>query len=533
MAGSRVACAVTAAALAVSIVPATAASSASSVPAGGHALRVGSTAWSDDGAPVAEGAEVSLAVALDAGSTKKVTLRAESAAFLGIPDACEPSTIVRRRSFISDDARTLVCQVRTQQSQAGHSQGQSQIVAELRAGAAPGPMRVNVSENGRVVAAVERAIVAGPQVPQRRLRLLSSPDFLNADVADLSRGPGFWRPGRSENSTSPRYEKALARVLDDWKRKRPDAVLVAGDMVNGRWGRDQRRTGNFGPVENAAQRAAAAKLAAATYYPQYLQRFRSRGLDLYAAPGDHEYGDDPWTASKRRLAPVFREQFARYFTRTRAGKPKFRDRPRGPHAETAYAFRPAPNVQLVSIDPFDITLKGARIQLDPAQLRWVEGVLAKARRDGVEWIIVQGHVPILWPVRVRGSSGLRYQGGPNSELWRLFKKYGVDIYLCGEVHDVTATTRDGIVQLAHGGAFQFGLTTYAVVDVYDDAIELTLNDYAAKVRDARERSRLWETVRGGLKKLITIDRTPFTIGTLRLEKTGEVSRRTGALLPYR
>ena len=30
-------------------------------------------------------------------------------------------------------------------------------------------------------------------------------------------------------------------------------------------------------------------------------------------------------------------------------------------------------------------------------------------------------------------------------------KHGVDLYLCGEVHAVTCTQRDGIQQIAHGG----------------------------------------------------------------------------------
>jgi Calcineurin-like phosphoesterase len=203
----------------------------------------------------------------------------------------------------------------------------------------------------------------------------------------------------------------------------------------------------------------ATRRAAATYYPQYLQRFRDRGLELYPAIGDHEYGDNPWPRSKRRLAPVFKNEFARFFTRTPSGRPRFADHPTGPHAGTAYAVRPAPDVQVVSIDPFDITAGRARLRLDRAQERWLEGVLRRAQEDGVRWTIVQGHLPLLAPVRARGSSELHYPRGSRSELWRLFRRYGVDVYLCGEVHDVTATSSDGILQLAHGGAFQFGLTT--------------------------------------------------------------------------
>ena len=136
-------------------------------------------------------------------------------------------------------------------------------------------------------------------------------------------------------------------------------------------------------------------------------------------------------------------------------------------------------------------------------------------------------------MRSRGSSELRYPGGRRSDLWRIFQKYGVDLYLCGEAHDVTATSAGGVLQLAHGGAFQFALTTYAVLDVHEDRLEVTLNDYSVRVRDARDRSRLWETVRAGLRKWIRVRPEPFTIGTLTLDAAGQVVRRSGILLPYR
>jgi hypothetical protein len=44
---------------------------------------------------------------------------------------------------------------------------------------------------------------------------------------------------------------------------------------------------------------------------------------------------------------------------------------------------------------------------------------------------------------------------------------------------------------------------------------------------------LWETVRSGLKKWVRVGREPVTIGTLTLDATGAVTRRSGILLPYR
>ena len=493
-----------------------------SVAAGVH--RLSTVGWADPALTVAAGAVLPLQVTLAPGAETELTVRVTGGTVDGLPDECGPGTVVRRRSYLTADATMLDCLVTAREGRV--------VVVPVRAGDQPGALGVAVSEGGTAIPAPARVVVPGTPDTPRRLRLLSSPDFLNADVGDLRRGPGSWDPSRSANSTSPAYERAIDHVLDDWERQQPDAVLVAGDLVDGRWGRDSHHTGTFGPVDTAAHRATAARLAAATYYPQYLRRFREHHLDLYPAAGDHEYGDNPWTTSKRRLAPVFQEQFARYFTRTPSGRPRFRDHPTGPHAGTAYAFRPAPDVQVVSIDPFDIAADHARIRVDRPQLRWLVGVLRRAQSDGVRWTIVQGHVPILEPVRSRGSSDLHYPGGSRSRLWRVFERYGVDVYLCGEVHDVTATTQDGILQLTHGGAFQFGLTTYALLDVHDDRIDVTLRDYAVKVRDARDHSRLWETVRSGLKKWIRVDRDPVTIGTLTLAADGSVSRRTGILLPY-
>lgn len=377
------------------------------------------------------------------------------------------------------------------------------------------------------------APVAGETEGPLDLRLLSSPDFLNADVADLAHGPGYWSPKRSENGINNSYERVLDRILDDWSAQDPDAVLVAGDLVDGHWGRDERRTGNFGPVRTREQQRTALRRAAGTYYPAWLRRFREHGLDVYPSTGDHEYGDNDWNSQKRALAPAFAQQFARYFTTKRSGDPRFKDHPTGPHARTAYAWRPSPEVQVVSIDVFDITRKSAHIRVDRAQLRWLRRTLSRARLDGVTWTVVQGHTPILGPVRYQHSSRLQYEGGQKSELWKVFTKYGVDVYLCGEVHDVTAIVQDGILQLAHGGAFQYGLTNYALLDFRGDRLDVTLNDYRVRVRDARDGSRLWETTREGMRKVASISGRPTTIGTLTMSASGGISNRTGILRTFR
>ena len=48
---------------------------------------------------------------------------------------------------------------------------------------------------------------------------------------------------------------------------------MAGDLVEGRWGRDDARTGVFGPVRTPSQRLRAWRRAADVYYPAWRERF--------------------------------------------------------------------------------------------------------------------------------------------------------------------------------------------------------------------------------------------------------------------
>ncbi len=88
-----------------------------------------------------------------------------------------------------------------------------------------------------------------------------------------------------------------------------------------------------------------------------------------------------------------------------------------------------------------------------------------------------GHTPVLRPVRRFSSSGMLTEQGRESDFWQTMKKYKVDLYLCGEVHAVTCTERDGIQQIAHGGLF--GRTTkpnYLLVTVHIDKLELDIKE---------------------------------------------------------
>ncbi|CAB4690376.1 MAG: hypothetical protein F2667_01955 [Actinobacteria bacterium] len=480
-----------------------------------------------------------------------VSVRVVNGAIAEIPLGCAISDTLVRNSYLDDDGRLLACRVpagtgsSTTVGFAVVPDGGGLVSATVRwegtrigeAGRPDGPNAgsrpPDIDEDRSVVATTLPSRVAMPveAAASAAYRFVSSPDFANADVADLSRGPNNWR-GQVSNGTNDDYRTAMRTVLDDWSSLDPDSVLVAGDLVEGHWGEDPGRDRIFGPTGTRRQRQAAVLRAAATYYPQWVQRFRDAGLDVYPAVGDHEYADNPWRSDKLQLMPTYARAFARWVLGSTPADPAFADRPSGPASLTAYAFRPRPDIQVVSLDEFDHGPRRMRLRVDRRQLAWLGGVLREARADGVTWVFVQGHLPIVGPVREDHSSGLHLEGGARSPLWRLFTRYGVDVYLCGEVHATTVSVVDGVVQIAHGGALHHGLTNYLVADVRADRVDIDLRDYVTFWTDDVSGRRLWSTRRAGMPPNLYVDPDAFTVGTLTLSADGSLTRRSGLALPW-
>jgi hypothetical protein len=371
------------------------------------------------------------------------------------------------------------------------------------------------------------AVPSVPDLPGA-YRFISSPDFLNQDVADLTAGGRrqFIDPGTGEvaNSTNPEYDAALDHVIDEMASHGTDDVLVAGDLVEGRWGRDDSHTGVFGPVRTQAQRLRAWRRAADVYYPAYRQRFADHGLTTYTAVGDHEIGDDPWhrgrdtwTDFKRRHIPQFKQIYADHMLTGTDGRPRFADRPpRGPARHTAYAVRLDPSVLLVTVDVFERRGGDVHMSVDPAQLRWLRQVLRQARADEVPWVMVQGHVPMTGDVRTRNSSHLVYERGVRSDLWRTMVEGGVDVYLSGEVHDQTVHQRDGILEVSHGSLLYRGEASYVVGQATADRLVLENHQFRGTIGFE---DRLWTTSRQGAPGHISYPDPSIVTGTLTASRT--------------
>lgn len=263
---------------------------------------------------------------------------------------------------------------------------------------------------------------------------VSIPDFINFDVEYPQEG----------------WEDALGFILDSMKSEDPDFAMVAGDLVWGHWGTTEAEIDQW----------------ADKYYPGWIKRFEDHNLEVYAALGDHEIGDNAWPDDKVKAVPFFKNAFVRHLNMPLNGPEHMKG--------TAFYWQ-RNNVLFVSVDVFEEGQSihgGIAAQVTGEQLAWLEDVLAK-HRDQVDHIIVMGHTPILRPV-VRG---ILLEDGRDSDLWQTLVKYKVDLYIAGEVHAVHCKESDGIQQVVHGSTFGFARKlNYMVVTVHKDRLELELKE---------------------------------------------------------
>ena len=100
--------------------------------------------------------------------------------------------------------------------------------------------------SGAAAAALTGSASAGGHAADPVLTFVSMPDFFNGDVADLSVLP-TWDGGM--NSVNRSWYDAVDRCLGAVAAHEPDAVLLAGDMVEGRWNIDSDDRQLFGRVD--------------------------------------------------------------------------------------------------------------------------------------------------------------------------------------------------------------------------------------------------------------------------------------------
>ena len=313
------------------------------------------------------------------------------------------------------------------------------------------------------------------------MSFVSMPDFVNVDTV-------YPQPG---------WEDSLSYILESVKKEEPNFLLVAGDLVMGRWWTEA-------DIEKYA----------AIYYPAWIDRISAHGLKFYAAIGDHELGDNPWPPARAKLVPQFKAKFREHLKMP----------PNGPeHMKgTAFWFK-HDGVLFIAVDVFekaDGPQGQINAQVTGRQLAWLEKVLEENK--DARHIVVMGHTPILGPVRAWSSSRLMLTGGRESPLWQTMKTHGVDLYLCGEVHAITCIERDGLWQISHGGLIGYNTrTNYLRVRVNPEQLELELKE----IDMAPSGDHLWQVGNNRPLEQVTISdgirRRGFVpVGRLVVDKSG-------------
>ncbi|MEM9187198.1 MAG: hypothetical protein AAGB00_11955, partial [Planctomycetota bacterium] len=317
----------------------------------------------------------------------------------------------------------------------------------------------------------------------------------------------------------------------------PDFVTVAGDLVMARWWQDGNGAfetftdggqtitvqtdpgdGVFGPKlgdpgyasRDLATEQARVVNASDFYYDVWNQRFDDRDLPVYVAVGDHELGDDPSWANEwgKQTTVTYREQFAKHFVdqygevgnttdqaaalasnTLAAGSTLYSKPASGQHKDTAYAIQHN-NALIVSVDQFkrDTANNGITVTVADEQLAWLEQTLEDANNDPtIDHIFVQGHTTVITPVASRWSGGLKISGQTDSDFWGALRDAGADLYLSGEVHDVTVNqdaVEPSLLQISHGGIFGFPnveYISYLKGTVDGDVIELEMKTLGTQI----------------------------------------------------
>lgn len=370
------------------------------------------------------------------------------------------------------------------------------------------------------------AVVLAPvnaRAADYRYDLVSMPDFLNADVGDNTVSP-FWKPGDPASSNEI-IETALTEVIREVAAAPGDDLLVAGDLIYGHWYADPMGVQLFGPISTDAEKDQAMTVAANIFYSQWLQRFAPYGLTVHAAVGDHEIGDNPWRrpqdAYKRSRKPLFEDLWAQYFTANGTRYPLAFD-------STNYAVQLHPEVMLVTLNLFSQRGGVVHTQVKRPLLRWLDSTLTQADKSGVDWVIVQGHTPIVGPVRSRNSSDLHYEGGSQSPLWRTLVEHKVDAYLCGEVHTVSMVRQDGVTQICHGGLALKGDANYLTASFGPRALNIQTHEWLSTTDLS---SSIWQTDRSRPYSVV-YQPGSYVTGTLRQTASGRLTQQNGALREY-
>jgi len=329
--------------------------------------------------------------------------------------------------------------------------------------------------------------------------------FVNApDLHNSERFVAVWENAWEKDFDS--YEafrkSTLEKLSQDFAKihEKYDAELFVspGDCNSARWddrrGKDfQKRFRSVPEYANFSDKEIILEASRLCYTALNEMIYSSGYKEFLMTVGDHELGDDPWPKNSvaPETLPVFREGFANYLTLEEpGGNSRFTEsigdapaRPVGTiyeHTSNAVQYK---NVLFVTLDVFRYEGKDQvlgdqgviRGDISGKHLGWFRQVLSEARDiPSIDHIIVQAHLPVIYPVRKYASSGMLMSDTRNNELLKTMRKYEVDLYLAGEVHENTVTKdpESDLIQFVGRGNL---LSNYGIVTVKED--RLTIDNY--------------------------------------------------------
>ncbi len=235
-------------------------------------------------------------------------------------------------------------------------------------------------------------------------------------------------------------------------------------------------------------------------YTRVRQLFGEAGFPtILAGPGDHELGGNRGFVtgkhSKLDTIPSLRQAFADGFNSNGNADEHFifnesigaaDSRPMGTvYQGTSFAYR-YKNVLFVTVDAFEIVGENyidkdigtggegaVRCTVTGDHLDWFKKVLREGEKDPtIKHTIVQAHLPIAQPVRKVKSSGQFFDRGTESTFWKVMERFGVDIYLAGEVHGNTVikSSRDSNLVQISSRARAFG--GFLKIEVSDNILKV-------------------------------------------------------------
>jgi hypothetical protein len=130
---------------------------------------------------------------------------------------------------------------------------------------------------------------------------------------------------------------------------------------------------------------------------------------------------------------------------------------------------------VITVETFEVVKDTMQTDIVGEQLHWFRKVLEENK--DAKFKVVQGHVPIWGDIKYRSSSRLMVSNGKKSELYKSMISNDVDLYLCGEFHDVTVLESEGLWQIVHGSSWGRKIVNtqdYLVCDIEGENLNLSM-----------------------------------------------------------